>query len=223
MAHSLRRAGLATLPLLLLAAACGDDGEVPATDQQAPEAAVLQSGDLPEGWFPTQPEEGGDPTADQIRTGMAECRGEEPALLASEATSAEAVFESPEGEVRSEVTYPEDADEAARAVAIHTGAEAERCLWRVIRGMAFGGSGDQVDLTIDERSSPEIPDGLGDAAAAVRVQFTATDGEQTLTRTVELWVVQAGRAGVTMTFQTNEDPFPRDEAERLTRLVVDRT
>jgi hypothetical protein len=202
------------------------DGDDASGDEAAAEAALLTIDDFPDGWQ-AAPSENDEAAQDEFNAALAACLDVDPAILDRDNPSAESDdFTSPEGQtVNSEVALTPSAEQAIEVIEILEDERTPECygdgLSRVLEeNLAEIGQGD-LEMGDPAFERVDIPS-LGDDAVGFQVTIPLAAAGQEIELVLDLWAVRVGRAGITMTFQSPAGPFPAEEAERLTRLVIDR-
>jgi hypothetical protein len=193
-----------------------------ASDQQTAQDAVLTLEDLPPGWEASTDEEQDD-NADDLEAGLAACLSVDRTFFESDNPQAESpTFVSAQGEqVQSEVTLTDSVSNATEVLDVLARDETPACYASAVESLLEEAPLDDVDIrdvTFDRLSFATV----GDDVAAFRSTIALSAQGIDVDLFVDFVAVRVGRAGITMTFQSQGAPFPVDEAERLTRVVVDR-
>lgn len=231
----------ATLALILIAAACGDDSsdsagdprsdEERAADVALAETFLLTLEDLPAGWQ-VEPDDNADDESDNddepMAQQLAECLGVESDQFESVDHSASSPdFLSPTGlRAKSEVAATPSVEWATERVELFAHESLPGCLnelftERFTEEMANEEAPPGVTYGDPQISRITFPE-MGDGTQAVRITIPVSVDETDVEIYADMVLVRQGRFGVTMTFQGVIDPFPAELAEELTGTVVER-
>ena len=240
------RAMAIVLVVAALASACGgdDDESAPkgtattpptqnvAADRAVAEQAVLRLSDFPPGWQ-AQPHEESPDDPDLTRQ-LSECLRVDLALLEGEAGDASADspdFESPnDQEVQSSVGLAPTSAKAQELFAVFERPETPGCLSRAVSQSIetelkkpMPGQQARPEVTVGQVSvnRASFPT-IGDRTVAFRLTVPVQALGRALNVYADMVVALRGRAGTMLTFTDVGTPFPTDQAQKLTKTVVDR-
>jgi hypothetical protein len=207
-----------------------------AADKAAAQAASLVLTDFPAGWTA----QANSNTSTDVQnskselTQLAKCLG----VSETELADAPASYSSPdfsenttERTASSTVNYRATSAEQNRAFELLTSPKTPGCLATTFKNV--------IDEAIKHPSSPEetLPAGanigqptvsrisfpaVGDKSAALQVRIPVSYQGLSITPVLDGVFVIKGRAGVDMSFQSFQTPFPIDQQKHYTQLVVNR-
>jgi hypothetical protein len=235
--------------LSLVAAACGggstnsaqstttstsakSTGQNVEADKAAAQAASLKLSDFPAGWT-SKPASNSNPSQD-LTAQLAKCLGVSQADL----TKAPALYDSPDfsesssnNTASSTVGYRASASDQQSSFAIFSGSKLPNCLTTAVRAEINEGiqhptnpsdtlpAGAQVGTTtVSPMSFPQF----GDKSIAYQVTVPVSFQSLSIDAYVDIIFSIKGRADAAMSFEGVTDPFPVDQAEHYTGLVVGR-
>ncbi len=243
------RGAIATVVVVALLGACGGNGDEEGTkggtpappptpaqdgaaDKAAAERAVLQLTDLPPGWRaePPEPESPDDP---DVARRLSECLRVDLALLEDEnpASADSPDFEAPgQEEVQSSVGFVATTARAQELFSVLERPETPGCLAQamsevITRSLTRPQPGQQVpqgvtvgQVSVDRLSFPTI----GERTVAFRAVIPVQAQGLRFPVYSDLVFALKGRAGAMTLFTDIGSPFPPEQAQQLTRTVVDR-
>jgi hypothetical protein len=207
-------------------------GQNIAADTAAAQAASLRLSDFPSSW--TSGAQSGDTGPQSVGGQLAKCLGVSEADL----TRAPALADSPS------FSDPNDDSAASSTVGYRATAAAQQAMFAVYASPKVPGCVSTVFSALLQDSikhptsaNSTLPEGVtlgktsvapmslptfGDRSTAYQVKIPITYKGLDLAAYVDLVVSIKGRASVAMTFEGNGNPFPTDEEQHYTSLVVSR-
>lgn len=198
----------------------GGRGTDPEADRRAAQQIVLRLADLPAG------SSGKGAATSEIKVGsatsgeasVAQCLDVPEATVNLPGAWAESpALTAPDlGGVDSRIVIAATVSEADAATAIFHSPRMPECMDSVVKARAVG----QTDVT--HSVEPLEFAKLGDDSVALRAAMSKTFGTRTSSMYLDFVRVRVGRVQISMEFSREEEPFPTAEAERLTRIVIDR-
>ena len=211
----------------------GSTGQNVEADKAAAQAASLKLSDFPAGWT-SQPATYNNNPSQGLTAQLAKCLGVSQAAL----TKAPARYESPDfsepssnNSVSSDVGYRATAHDQQTAFAIVSGSKVPGCLATAVAAVIDDAikhptkpsdtlpAGAKVGTTkVSQMSFPQV----GDKSIAYQIDVPVSYGGLSLHAYLDEIFVIKGRASTAMTFQGSSEPFPVDQAQHYTELVVGR-
>jgi hypothetical protein len=202
-----------------------------AADQAAAQAAALKLSDFPSGW--TSQPQSDDTENSTLQARLANCLG----VSEAQFTSPPAHYQSPDfsdsndNTASSEVGYRATAAEQAPVFALFASPKTPGCFSEAVTAAVNQEAKHPSDpnntlppnlkfgtATVSPMSFPSY----GDKSLAYRVKVPITYQGLSIDAYVDLVVAIKGRADVLMDFEATSNPFPTDQEQHYTGLVVSR-
>jgi hypothetical protein len=201
-----------------------------ATDTAAAQAAALKLSDFPPGWT-SSPQT--NPTGSGSVGGqLAKCLG----VSESQVSKAPAYYDSPDfsdpnnNTVSSNIGYRPTSGEWTAAFDLISSPKTPDCLAKAVTGVVNyalqhppSGSTVPAGLSIGQATAGEMSfPTYGDKSIAYQVKIPVTLKSFPATVYLDEIIAIKGRSGVDMSFQATVTPFPTDQEQHYTELVVGR-
>jgi hypothetical protein len=202
-----------------------------AADQAAAQAASLKLSDFPAGW--TSQPQSNDTAGQGVTNQLAKCLGVNPSQL----TKAPAEYDSPNfsdsnnDTASSTVGYRATASEQQTAFGLISSPKTPGCLTTAVQAVisdaiqhpsnpseTLPSSAKLGAATVSPMSFPQV----GDSSVAYQVQVPVSYEGLNVTIYLDAIYSIKGRADVSMTFEGVLQPFPSDQEQHYTSLVVGR-